>query len=922
MNVLCHARSVAPRGRFSRARARPRAGRARRGRLWSAPSPMTPPSSDDARSLSEELSPAAAAFAAYLERREEGAEPDFEAYCAEHPRLAPKLRRLHANWQRLGGLLEEPTTPSVEALEELRRDPPGSERLRIDGEVARGGRGRILQAWDRDLQRELAMKVMLGEGRPDPRSLARFLEEAQVTGQLEHPGIVPVYELGLDASGRVYFTMPLVRGQSFRQVCEQVHAGAADWSRTRALHVLLRVCEAMAYAHARGVIHRDLKPSNVLVGPFGETYVIDWGLARLVGEESPASHGAPRVRSTRRSEADESASSVLLTAEGDVVGTPAYMAPEQARGEQERVGPGVDVYAVGAMLYELLSGEAPHVGVSRDEVLEHARSREPRALDELADDIPPELVAICARAMQREPERRYSDTAQLADDLRAFLELRVVSAYRTGAWVEGAMWVRRNRGLASALALVFASVVVGAAVGFSLYVLADERATDVLRLSALREVELLHERADALWPPTPERAPEYEDWLASARELVAELPAHRQTLRELREQAGVDPEQPAYADAQGDEAWWDQQLGLLIARLERLANQERGLLASEWAQDAWSIPRRLEFARGLRAEREAPAWEEAARYASTHYDGLELRPQTGLRPLGADPHSGLLEFLVLGTGEAPRRDEEGVLEVSETGGLVLVLLPGGSFLMGAQGEDPAGANYEPGLRKTSLQPVQRIELEPFFLGKYELSQGQWLALTNANPSFFAAGSRSRWTEFDLSFPVESVNQVQFAQTARRLGLELPTEAQWEYGCRAGTPTRFWSGHEALSLEGHANLADERSAQVWDAAFLPEPGFHDDHDAIAPIGAYSPNSFGLHDMHGNVWEFCADAYAPYSDPVEAGTGRRLPANPSELILWRGGSYFSPAVSATSAGRVAGPNGASDDAGARLARRLER
>jgi Protein kinase domain len=156
---------------------------------------------------------------------------------------------------------------------------PASGRYHLKGEVARGGMGAVLRVWDEDLRRHLAMKVLLGKGQAEPRGdtppvdkrqLARFLEEAQVTGQLDHPGIVPVHELGLDAEGRVFFTMKLVKGRTLAEVFDELHRGEGDWTQARVLGLILKVCEAMSYAHAKGVIHRDLKPANVMVGRFGE----------------------------------------------------------------------------------------------------------------------------------------------------------------------------------------------------------------------------------------------------------------------------------------------------------------------------------------------------------------------------------------------------------------------------------------------------------------------------------------------------------------------------------------------------------------------------------------------------------------------------------------------------------------------------
>jgi serine/threonine protein kinase len=208
--------------------------------------------------------------------------------------------------------------------------------------------GTVERVYDRQLRRELARKVVRGAS--DPRSISRFLDEARITAQLQHPGIPPVHELGTDRDGRLWYTMPFVPGRTLGQIAELVQARDPEWPLPRVLGVLLKVCEAVAFAHSRGVIHRDLKPSNVMVGQFGETYVMDWGLASVSGD----AEGGGRTVVVDRAGPDED--SPLATRDGDVVGTPAYMPPEQARGELDRIGRRVDVYAAGAMLYHLLAG--------------------------------------------------------------------------------------------------------------------------------------------------------------------------------------------------------------------------------------------------------------------------------------------------------------------------------------------------------------------------------------------------------------------------------------------------------------------------------------------------------------------------------------------------------------------------------------
>jgi len=269
-----------------------------------------------------------------------------------------------------------------------------------------GGFGEVRRVFDRRLDRVVAMKIVRPDIGATPAARTRFLAEIKLTAGLHHPGIIAVHDFGELSDGRLWFTMPEVRGRTLRAVIDEAFAageGGRVLHRRRLLQLFARACEAVAYVHSRGVIHRDLKPDNVMVGEFGRVLVMDWGLARHVGAGTACSDrgtlgGAPeRV----------GAGAEGLTRHGDVLGTPSYMAPEQARGETSRHGPATDVHALGAILYHLLSGRPPRADAA------------PAPLDPA--DVPRELVAICERAMAREPDDRHADAGELAADLEAFL---------------------------------------------------------------------------------------------------------------------------------------------------------------------------------------------------------------------------------------------------------------------------------------------------------------------------------------------------------------------------------------------------------------------------------------------------------------------------------------------------------------------
>jgi eukaryotic-like serine/threonine-protein kinase len=337
-------------------------------------------------------------FAEHVARRPRRAADALEALCREHPDLASSLRRLEQ--ERSEARVEAPRVPGGAGAKLL-----GTARSRtryvLLGEVARGGMGLVLRVWDTLLERPVAMKVL--DTKALPTDLERFLTEARVAGRLQHRGIVPFCE-----------------GRTLEEVFELTRTRADGWSLGRALRVLLEACDVVAHAHSRGVLHRDLKPANLIVGPSGEVWVIDWGLAKAIDAHEPAPE--PEKNATERV-ADPPPGQTLA---GTVAGTPPYMAPEQADGRVADVSFRTDVYALGAMLYRLVAGRSPYAPrEGTDEpakTLELIRRGPPTPLGTVAPEAPAQLVAIVDRAMAREPKGRYPSVEALARDLRAFVE--------------------------------------------------------------------------------------------------------------------------------------------------------------------------------------------------------------------------------------------------------------------------------------------------------------------------------------------------------------------------------------------------------------------------------------------------------------------------------------------------------------------
>jgi tetratricopeptide (TPR) repeat protein/tRNA A-37 threonylcarbamoyl transferase component Bud32 len=375
---------------------------------------------------------------------------------------------LHASLANVGSA----SPPDPEATTTYADRPDDGLRYRILRPHAKGGLGEVYVAEDLELHREVALKEIQERHAKDANSRGRFLQEAEITGRLEHPGIVPVYGLGQYGDGRPFYAMRFIKGDNLKEAIRRFHEtdlpGRNPSERSLALRQLLGrfidVCDAVAYAHSRGVLHRDLKPGNIMLGKYGETLIVDWGLAKAVGT------GQWREDSEEEKEATllpSSGSGVAVTQMGSTIGTPAYMSPEQAAGKLDQLGPASDVYSMGATLYCLLTGQAPYKENEAGDVLRQVQRGELRPPRQLKPSVPPALEAVCLKAMARQPEDRYPSARALANDIEHWLADEPVTAWPEPLHARAGRWARRHKPQVAVLATVLLLGIV--AIGWRLW---------------------------------------------------------------------------------------------------------------------------------------------------------------------------------------------------------------------------------------------------------------------------------------------------------------------------------------------------------------------------------------------------------------------------------------------------------------------
>ena len=854
--------------------------------------------------------------------------------CDAHPELAPTIRRHLDTLRKMGLVNADPAGETANATE-----PDRFGDFSLLRRLGQGGMGVVYLAHQESLDRQVALKVIRQEHLHFPGARARFQREARTLSQLDHPGICPLFEQG-EVDGTPYMAMAYLEGETLasridatrttprpgnprscvtlpkdRDEAPAAHPSDLESTAstpttrdeiTAVVHLVEKTALALHAAHEAGLIHRDIKPANIMIGPDGNPVVLDFGLVR---QETGDTQG--------------------LTMTGQVLGTPAYMPPEQISPRDMVLDRRCDVYALGATLFECLTLQIPFQAENRESLYQKILSSESPDPRRLNPRVSKDLKVVVQTAMEKNRNRRYASALEFAADLRRLRRFEPIRARAAGPLLRLRRWTQRNPAVATFLILLTV------ALGVTARMLTEARA-------AQRKAESTQERldhnlvagleadAETLWPAHMEQVPAMQRWLLRAEPLARRLEHYRSELSAAEERAQPytvathDHDRrthPRFNELAAMRATMDfvsKQLASLKpesedekeneqqSRLERMLTDYKKEIAIleealvtrrtwEYADEAdqrrhadltrlvkalerftdpdplkgdlSGIRKRLETARTIQRvsiDDCLQAWERArtAIRASPKYDKLSLAPQLGLVPLGPDPESGLWEFGHLESGDIPERGPDGKLCLQEESSLVFVLLTGDTFAMGSSGNKNS-RNYVPKsfLLQDDEGPVHDVTLDPFFLSKYEMTQGQWLRMTGTNPALQHPGWPGSLVKITLLHPVEQVSWDACQRVLSNHCLCLPTEAQWEYACRAGTSSPWWTGDSPETLRGAENLGD---------LLLPHElrfyrGIH------LPVGSLRANAFGLHDMLGNVSEWCKDWEEPYSTPVRKGTG---------------------------------------------------
>jgi formylglycine-generating enzyme required for sulfatase activity len=664
------------------------------------------------------------------------------------------------------------------------------------GLLGRGGMGVVYKARQVGLDRLVALKMILYGQHATPEDLERFHTEAQAVARLQHLHIVQVHEVG-EYQGLPYFSMEFCPGGSLADQLD-----GTPWEARRAAALVEALARAVNAAHQARVIHRDLKPANVLLAADGTPKVTDFGLAKRLDVEA------------------------RLTQSGAIVGTPSYMAPEQAGGKATQIGPATDVYALGAILYELLTGRPPFKAATAMDTVLQLLSEEPVPVRRLQPQVPRDLETICHHCLEKDPAKRYASAQTLAEDLRRFQAGEPIAARPAGQLERAAKWVRR-RPTAAALVGLTVLMLAGVVAGVLTFAWQAEQ-------GRRKDKEVV------------EKTEQYLDGLLDVSERDLQAGRFDAAIAGLTTVEALRP-----GDARAGPL-------LLRARAAQLLATAR---ANDSPDDAAVALQALGKLLDLDPE------HAEARALQRKITGYEyLLDSTGPTGFSAGQTRRLQEVWARRLGRAV----EETVEIAGGVKMTFVLVPPGKFLMGSPLDEEERRGDER-LHEVTLT-------EPFYLGKTEVTQAQYEALTGKNPSYYKGADR----------PVEQVDWEEAQAYAERLTkarndkhlCRLPTEAEWEYSCRGGRSSAKPFG-----------IGDGRALSSREANFhgnFPYGGAEKGPSLLStcPVGSYPANALGLFDMHGNVCEWCADWFALY--PAGAVTNPTGPKESSGRVF-RGGCW---------------------------------
>jgi serine/threonine protein kinase/formylglycine-generating enzyme required for sulfatase activity len=777
----------------------------------------------------------------FLKRYRKGERPPLREYIDRHPELAADIKEVFPAMALMENIALADMTDVSPA------SAPGYELM---DEIGRGGMGVVYRARDVGLDRDVAVKLLSDRYPADSPAAERFLNEARITSQLQHPGIPAVHQVGRLEDGRPFLAMKLIKGKTLEAIFKArsdaeddsalgAQRSAAD--RGRLLAIFEAVCQAVGYAHAHRVIHRDLKPANIMVGAFGEVQVMDWGLAKVLGEETPATMEALTAETRAWTQVSVTPEVGSYTQAGSLVGTPAYVAPEQAVGQLERVNERSDAFGLGALLAEILTGKPPYVGDTTESVrVQAVRGKLEDCFARLdASGAEPELVALCKRCLAFEPADRPADGGEVAQAVAAFraaADERARQAELERVRVEGEQATAAARSAAQArVAQLFKRFAGGLAVALCL-------ALALAVWAFLLEQE--SERQERVAKQEAAKATTARDFLVSIfKKAERDERGAGVTVRQLLEEADTRiplefVDQPALRADLGKVI--DEVKRNIAARIpQAMILEVRGTVQLRSATGATrpAVPQAL-LLRDDHLSLSGDAQVQLVFLSDLHKERLRPGREATIDPTGCKPSDAVLE-----------RDDNSLM--------TFVRLPKGVTYLGWNGQ--------PGSAKKTEIP------EDFELAAHAVTQGQWQATMGNNPSYFSRQGNGRNSVQDISdnelklFPVESVSWDDVQPFLKKLNekergrgylYRLPTNPEWEYACRGGVASLEECSHHFYFDKPANDLSSELAnfdgnwpfGKARRGKYLGRP---------TRVGAYPSNKLGLCDMHGNMYQWTAE-----------------------------------------------------------------